>query len=181
VPVRIGISACLLGEEVRLLDPFEADHYVVGIQDTTRAAVRVTAAIYRKIYRDYPASSQIASLSLANVGDTFAIRDILFPMTSAGRGRANLAGAYRLLPGWEASTRLAYRRGRPFTPFDMAASTAQSRASTTSPASTPAGFPIISGRRNLAGCSWDRRQNTIRVNEQIGISPILGVDWALLR
>ena len=238
--------------ENRLLDPLEADHYVAGIQYTTQAAVRVTAEIYRKVYRDYPVSSQIAALSLANVGDTFAIRDILFPMTSAGRGQvdgvelfaerkpgegrwygqanvavsrarhagldgvlrsgsfdypvvANLAGAYRLSPGWEASTRLAYLRGRPFTPFDVAASTAQRRAvydlARVNASRVPDYFRIdlridhrfragrdevslfggvqnVTNRRNPAGYSWDRRQNTIRVNEQIGIFPILGVDWA---
>ena len=91
---------------------------------------------------------------------------------------ANLAGAYRLSPRWEVSTRLAYLRGRPFTPFDTAASTAQRRAVYDLARVNASRVPIISGRRNLAGCSWDRCQNTIRVNEQIGISPILGVDWA---
>jgi hypothetical protein len=238
--------------ENRLLDPFEADHYVAGIQYTTRAAVRVTAEVYRKVYRDYPVSSQIASLSLANVGDTFAIRDILFPMVSAGRGQvdgvelfaerkpgegrwhgqanlavsrarhagldgllrpgsfdypvvANLAGTYRLSPRWEMSTRFAYLKGRPYTPFDLAASTAQRRAvydlALVNASRVPdylrldlrvdrrlqiggdevslfGGVQNVTNRRNLAGYSWDRRQNTVRVNEQLGIFPIVGIDWA---
>jgi TonB dependent receptor len=219
----------------RLLDPFESDHYVAGIQYTTRAAVRVTAEVYRKVYRDYPVSSQIASLSLANVGDTFAIRDILFPMVSAGRGQvdgvelfasrarhagldgvlrpgsfdypvvANLAGTYRLSSRWELSTRFAYLRGRPYTPFDLAASSTQRRAvydlARVNASRVPdylrldlridrrlrvggdevslfAGVQNVTNRRNLAGYSWDRRQNTVRVNEQLGIFPIVGIDWA---
>jgi hypothetical protein len=238
--------------ENRLLDPFESDHYVGGIQYTTQAAVRVTAEVYRKVYRDYPVSSQIASLSLANVGDTFAIRDILFPMVSAGRGQvdgvelfaerkpgvgrwhgqanlavsrarhagldgvlrpgsfdypvvANLAGTYRWSSRWELSTRFAYLRGRPYTPFDLAASTTQRRAvydlARVNASRVPdylrldlridrrlqvggdevslfAGVQNVTNRRNLAGYSWDRRQNTVRVNEQLGIFPIVGIDWA---
>jgi outer membrane receptor protein involved in Fe transport len=238
--------------ENRRLDPFEADHYVAGIQYTTRAAVRLTAEVYRKVYRNYPVSSQIASLSLANVGDTFAVRDIVFPMVSAGRGQvdgvelfaerkpdagrwygqanlavsrarhagldgvlrsgsfdypviANLAGAYRVSPAWELSTRVAYLRGRPFTPFDIAASTSQRRAvydlAQVNASRVPDYFRLdlrierrfrvgkdevsvfggvqnVTNRRNLAGYSWDRRQNTIRVSEQLGIFPIVGLDWA---
>jgi hypothetical protein len=33
-------------------------------------------------------SAEIASLSLANIGDTFAVREILFPLVSEGTGRA---------------------------------------------------------------------------------------------
>jgi hypothetical protein len=33
-------------------------------------------------------SSDVPSLSLANIGDTFAVREILFPLISAGTGRA---------------------------------------------------------------------------------------------
>jgi hypothetical protein len=238
--------------ENRRLTPFEADHYVAGIQYTTRAAVRVTAEVYRKVYRDYPVSSQIASLSLANVGDTFAIRDILFPMVSAGSGQvdgvelfaerkpgegrwhgqanlavsrarhagldrvlrsgsfdypliANLAGAYRVSPDWELSTRAAYLRGRPFTPFDIASSTAQRRAvydlALVNAERVPDYFRLdlridrrfrvggdevslfggvqnVTNRRNVAGYSWDRRLNAVRVNEQLGIFPIVGLDWA---
>ena len=102
--------------ENRLLDPFEADHYVAGIQYTTRAAVRVTAEVYRKAYRSYPVSSQIAALSLANVGDTFAIRDILFPMVSAGRGHVDGVELFaERKPGagrWHGQANLAVSRTR---------------------------------------------------------------------
>jgi outer membrane receptor protein involved in Fe transport len=235
----------------RSLDPFRADHYVAGFAYAADASTRVTVEVYRKAYRDYPVSSQIPALSLANVGDTFAIRDILFPMVSAGRGRAegielfaerkagsgrwhgqanlavssarhaglddvlrpgsfdypvvaNAVGGYRLSPRWDVSMRAAYLVGRPFTPFDVERSTAQRRAvndltqvnAQRSPdyfrldvrvdrhlvvggnnVSLFAGVQNVTNRRNVAGYSWDRRQNVPGVNEQLGIFPILGMDW----
>jgi len=237
--------------ENRSLAPFRADHYVAGVTYAPEASTRFTAEIYRKEYRDYPVSSQIPALSLANIGDTFAIRDILFPMVSAGRGQAtgielfaerkesvarwygqanlsfsrvrhagldgvlrpgsfdypivaNVVGGYRLSPRWDVSTRLSFLSGRPFTPFDIAQSTAQRRAvndlTRVNAGRAPdyfradlrvdrrfvvagrevsvfAGVQNLTNRRNVAGYTWDRRQNTIRVNDQLGVFPILGLDW----
>jgi len=237
--------------ENRSLTPFRADHYVAGLVYAPEASTRFTAEIYRKEYRDYPVSSQIPALSLANIGDTFAIRDILFPMVSAGRGQAtgielfaerkegagrwhgqanlsfsrvrhagldgllrpgsfdypvvaNVVGGYRLSPRWDVSTRLAFLSGRPFTPFDIAQSTAQRRAvndvTQVNAGRAPdyfradlrvdrrfivagrevsvfAGIQNLTNRRNVAGYAWDRRQNAMRVNEQLGVFPILGLDW----
>jgi len=75
--------------ENRTLDPFRADHYLAGLAFQADESTRVTVEAYRKIYADYPVSSQIPSLSLANVGDTFAIRDVLFPMVGEGRGEVD--------------------------------------------------------------------------------------------
>jgi outer membrane receptor protein involved in Fe transport len=237
--------------ENRSLAPFRADHYVAGVEYVPGPSTRFTAEIYRKEYRDYPVSSQIPALSLANIGDTFAIRDTLFPMVSAGRGEAtgleffaerkdgagrwhgqanlafsrvlhagldgvlrpgsfdypvvaNLTGGYRPSPRWDISTRLAYLSGRPYTPFDIELSTTQRRAVNDltevnagrapdyfradlridrhfvvagNQVSVFAGVQNLTNRRNVAGYTWDRRQNTIRVNEQIGLFPILGLDW----
>ena len=68
--------------------PLRADHYVTGLTYSVSNTLRVSAEIYRKNYKDYPVALQFPSLSLANLGDTFNVRDILFPLTSAGRGRA---------------------------------------------------------------------------------------------
>jgi deoxyribodipyrimidine photo-lyase len=233
------------------LRPFRADHFVGGLSWRVSETTRVTVETYRKVYRDYPVSSQIPSLSLANVGDTFAIRDILFPMVSAGRGRAegveifaerkpdggrwhgqgnvalsrvrhggldgvlrpgsfdypvvaNLLGGYQFTPRWDVSVRLAYLAGRPATPFDLARSTAQRRAvydlSRVNALRAPdyvrldlrvdrhlvvagrevslfAGVQNVTNRRNIAGYAWDRRNNVARANEQLGLFPILGLDW----
>ena len=70
------------------LQPARADHWVSGVAWTPGRNVRVTLEAYEKRYRDYAVSTQFASVSLANVGDTFDVRDILYPMLSAGRGRA---------------------------------------------------------------------------------------------
>jgi hypothetical protein len=72
----------------RTLQPFRADHVVFGVDVSGGDAMRMTVEYYEKRYKDYPVSSDIASLSLANIGDTFAVREILFPLVSAGRGRA---------------------------------------------------------------------------------------------
>ena len=48
----------------------------------------MSVELYEKRYAEYPVSAEIASLSLANIGDTFAVREILFPLVSEGTGRA---------------------------------------------------------------------------------------------
>ena len=68
------------------LVPWRADHYVTGLAWSPRTDLRVTAETYRKTYTDYPVASDLPSVSLANIGDTFDVREILFPLTSAGEG-----------------------------------------------------------------------------------------------
>ena len=70
------------------LVPWRADHYVTGLAWSPAADMRVTAEAYRKNYTDYPVASGLPSVSLANIGDTFDVREILFPLTSAGEGRS---------------------------------------------------------------------------------------------
>ena len=74
--------------ENRDLVPFRADHYVTGVAWQPKETLRVTVEGYRKNYKDYPVATQFPTLSLANVGDTFNVREVLFPLTSAGRGHA---------------------------------------------------------------------------------------------
>ena len=71
------------------LEPIRADHFVGGVSYVVNSATRVTVEAYRKNYKDYPVALQFPQLSFANVGDTFDVRDILYPMTSAGRGHAH--------------------------------------------------------------------------------------------
>jgi hypothetical protein len=238
--------------ENRDLKPFRADHFVGGLTVELDRSTRVGVETYRKRYRDYPVSSQIPSLSLANIGDTFAVRDVLFPMTGEGRGTAagieayierrdtpgsrwsgeanvafsraryaglddvlrpgsydypvvaNVLGTLRLSPAWSLSSRLAYLAGRPFTPVDGSASAAQRRAvydlSRVNEERTPdyfrldvrieraftrgdrravvfAGVQNVSNRENVAGYAWDRRNNALKTSTQLGVFPILGVEW----
>jgi hypothetical protein len=69
-----------------LLVPWRADHFVTGLAWSPRADLRVTVEGYRKTYTDYPVASDVPAVSLANIGDTFDVREILFPLTSAGEG-----------------------------------------------------------------------------------------------
>lgn len=230
--------------------PFRADHYVTGLAYSAPSGWRFTAEVFAKNYRDYPVSTQYPSVSLANVGDTFDVREILFPTTSAGRGRvrgvefyaehragkrwfgqanlsisqarhaglddvlrpgsfdypviANVVGGHRFNRNWEVSTRVSYLSGRPYTPFDMAASAAQDRGiydlTQVNGLRAPAYFRCdvrvdhtltvrgqavvvfagaqnVTNRRNWSNYSWDRRANGLRTGSQLGLFPILGLDW----
>jgi len=70
------------------LVPWRANHFVTGLRWAPDASLRVTAEAYRKTYSDYPVASDLPTVSLANIGDTFAVREILFPLTSAGEGHS---------------------------------------------------------------------------------------------
>lgn len=234
----------------RALVPWRAHHYVTGLDWSPAADLRVTAEVFRKTYSDYPVASSLPSVSLANIGDTFDVREILFPLASAGTGRSegvellvekrltaklygqgnlsvsrtrhagldgvlrpgsfdypvvlNVLGGYRLSPAWEFSARLSFLSGRPFTPYDQAASTAQRRGvydltrvtaerapdyarldvrvdRTFSVARQPlnlfVGIQNVTNRRNFAGYSWNRRTNAQQFGEQQGLFPTLGLDW----
>jgi hypothetical protein len=238
--------------ENRSLVPFRADHYVGGVTFAADSLTRLSVELYSKRYRDYPVSGQIPSLSLANVGDTFAIRDILFPMVSDGRGTAtgveahverrrgagtrwdgeanialsrsryagldgvlrpasfdypvvvNATGTIRLTTAWSVSAKASYFGGRPLTPLDFIASSAQRRAvydlervnADRAPdyfrldvrvdrtfrvgdrrVSVFAGVQNATNRRNVAGYRWDRRENVLRTSEQLGVFPIVGLEW----
>jgi hypothetical protein len=234
------------------LDPFRADHAVAGVVWSPADKTRVTAEVYHKRYRQYPVSSQVGSLSLANIGDTFAVRDVLFPLVSAGSGEAtgvellaerrggdsdrwygqvnlafsralhggadgvprpgafdyplvaNALGSWRVGERWRLSTRVSFLSGRPYTPIDLDASTEARRAiyATTRVNSERssayfradirvdrrftvggdtmfvfAGVQNVTNRRNVAGYTWDRRNNGLKTQEQLGIFPILGLEW----
>jgi outer membrane receptor protein involved in Fe transport len=234
----------------RGLIPFRADHYVTGFSYVVNPTLRLTLEGYWKNYKDYPVSLQFPQLSLANVGDTFAVRDILFPLTSAGRGRVrgvelfvekkftakwfgqanvafmqsrqagldgvfrpsvydypvifNAVGGYQLNRKWEFSTRLAFLGGRPFTPFDTAISTRLRRGvfdlNRVSAERLPDYFRLdvrvdrtftvrdkpfllfvgvqnATNRRNIGGLGWNRNTNTAQFGEQLGLFPLIGIDW----
>jgi hypothetical protein len=212
----------------------------------------VTTEVYHKRYGAYPVSSQIPSLSLANIGDTFAVRDVLFPMVSLGTGaatgiellaerrsragarwsgQANLAlsrarhagtdgvrrpGSFdypivlnvvaigHLTGRWDLSIRMAYLSARPYTPIDLEAARQAGRAVfDTSRVNAErssdyfradvrvdrlltlngrsvrvfGGLQNVTNRRNIAGFTWDRRNNALRTLDQLGLFPILGLDW----
>ena len=232
------------------LDPLRADHYVTGLSWTPDPSLRISAEGYWKEYRDYPVAADYAAVTLANIGDTFDVRESLFPLVSEGRGRAygvelvleklftdkwfaqaNVAlsntrhagldgelrpgafdypavvkfvGGYRFAERWELGGRFTYLSGRPYTPYDEAASTAQRRGiydqalvngvraeayarldvrvdriilSGAQTLLVYAGAQNITNRRNFAGYSWDRTNNRARFQEQQGIFPLIGMEW----
>jgi TonB dependent receptor/Carboxypeptidase regulatory-like domain/TonB-dependent Receptor Plug Domain len=72
--------------ENRSLVPWRAEHFVAGLEWQPARGWRATLEAYRKDYDDYPVALDYPSLSLANIGDTFNVREVLFPLTSRGRG-----------------------------------------------------------------------------------------------
>ncbi len=233
----------------RELPPLRADHFVAGVERRVGGA-RLSAEVYRKHYSDYPAAADYPQLSLANLGDTFNVREVLFPLVGAGRGRAsgvelvaeqksrdrwfgelNLSLARSrhagrdgiLRPGafdypvvfnanagwaftrkWSASARITWLAGRPYTPFDEALSSAQRRPisdlSRVNAERAPgyfrldlradrtwriggrdvllfAGVQNATNRRNFSGYRWNRRTGQTTFDDQLGIFPLVGLDW----
>jgi hypothetical protein len=99
---------------------------------------------------------------------------------------------------------MAYLSGRPYTPFDETISAAQRRpvfdlarvnaerapayvrldvrADRTfqvngRPVTIFAGVQNATNRENFAGVQWNRRLNRATISRQLGVFPILGVDW----
>ena len=234
----------------RNLTPFRAEHYVTGFTYIPSATLRFTVEAYLKQYKDYPVSTQFPALSLASIGDTFQIREILFPLTSAGRGRArgieffvekkwgarwfgnanlslsqarqggldgilrpstydfpvifNSLGGYRFNKKWEVSARTTITSGRPYTPFNTALSTQQRRGifdlARVNDLRAPAyiridvrvdrtfmmrdkpllvflGAQNVINRTNVSGFEWARRANQPVANEQLGLFPMIGLNW----
>ncbi len=236
--------------ENRNLIPWQAEHFVAGVSQTLSPTLRLSVEVYRKNYKDYPVALQFPTLSLANVGDTFDVSSILFPLTSAGRGRVtglevfvekrfsekwfgqmnfsklraqhggldgvlrtasfeypyifNAVGGYRLNRKWELSARAAYLTGRPYTPFNVEESTRQRRpifdltrvneerlpdyfrldirADRTftvrgKPVLVFVGAQNVTNRKNIAGIGWNRSLNRQTQGEQLGLFPLIGLDW----
>ncbi|MCC7241451.1 MAG: TonB-dependent receptor, partial [Acidobacteria bacterium] len=101
--------------ENRQLVPFRADHFVTGISYQASPSARFTVEAYRKNYRDYPVATRIPALSLASIGDTFNLRDILFPLTAAGRGYTDgleIAAEKAFTDRWHGQANVALSRSR---------------------------------------------------------------------
>ena len=112
IPVYLFLAAF---PQNRLLIPARSDHWVTGLAWTPGRNVRVTVEGYSKRYKDYPVASQFPALSFANVGDTFDVRDILYPMESAGRGQARGIEVFAEKKSggkWFGQANFAYSRAR---------------------------------------------------------------------
>jgi hypothetical protein len=232
------------------LEPLRADHLVSGFSFQASARTRFSIEAYHKRYARYPVSTDFPALSLANVGDTFNTREVLFPMSAEGRGEAtglelliekkpggrwyglanisfsrarhagrdgilrpgsydspliaNLDGGVQWPGDWLLTARLTWIGGRPFTPFDEVASIAAGRGifDRTSingqrakdyfrldlrmertftvgagQVTLSGGVQNVTNRRNFAGYYWSRRTDSVQVQDQMGIFPVVGMDW----
>lgn len=112
LPVYLFLAAF---PENRALIPARSDHWISGLAWTPKRNLRVTLEAYSKRYKDYSVATQFPALSFANVGDTFDVRDILYPMTSAGRGRVHgveLFAEKKFSEKWFGQLNVAYSRAR---------------------------------------------------------------------
>jgi hypothetical protein len=116
----------------------------------------------------------------------------------------NVIGAVRWSTKWESSLKVSFLSGRPYTPFNLDESTRQRRGiydlsqvnTVRAPAyfrfdaridrnATIAGKPVIvflgiqnvTGRRNVNGFEWNRRANAAEPLEQLGVFPLIGLEW----
>lgn len=112
IPVYLFLAAF---PQNRALIPARSDHWISGLAWTPKRNLRVTLEAYSKRYKDYSVATQFPALSFANVGDTFDVRDILYPMTSAGRGRAHgieLFAEKKFSARWFGQLNVAYSKAR---------------------------------------------------------------------
>jgi hypothetical protein len=101
--------------ENRGLAPIRADHYVSGFTYVFDSTTRLTLEGYYKTYSNYPVALEYPSFSLANAGDTFAVRNLLFPLTAAGRGRVRGIELFlerKFSSKWFGQTNLSFQRTR---------------------------------------------------------------------
>ncbi|MDX2150371.1 MAG: hypothetical protein SFV54_06540 [Bryobacteraceae bacterium] len=113
-------------------------------------------------------------------------------------------GGYRLTPKWEFSGRLSYLSGRPYTPFNERLSNDQRRGIfdlaqvngerlpdyfrldvrldrtftvRDKPLLVFIGLQNVTNRKNVGGLTWNRRTNAVETNDQLGVFPLIGMDW----
>jgi hypothetical protein len=101
--------------ENRRLQPWRSTHLVTGLAWSPQSGLRVSAEVYKKTYREYPVAAGLPTVSLANIGDTFDVRSILFRLVSAGQGHAEgleLFVEKRLSGGIYGQANLAFSRTR---------------------------------------------------------------------
>jgi hypothetical protein len=116
----------------------------------------------------------------------------------------NAVGGYRLNSKWEFSSRLAYFGGRPYTPFDEVLSKQQRRGIfdltkvngvraadyfrfdfrvdrtltfRDKPLLIWLGLQNATNRKNFANATWDREKNELKISNQLGLFPLVGLDW----
>lgn len=82
------LTAIVARRENGELSPMQSDHLIVGTVFQARPDLRISIEGYRKWSRRYPVSLHFPALTLANHGIGFDMADILLPLTSLGRGRA---------------------------------------------------------------------------------------------
>lgn len=120
------------------------------------------------------------------------------------RFKFNLEGGYKLNKKWEFSMKWIWAGGRPYTPFDIAASKQLHRAVLDPALTNTARYPVYNSlnlradrrfyfrktslitylslwnaynRKNVAGYYWSRTTNSVKAQNQWSLMPIFGVEY----
>lgn len=118
----------------------------------------------------------------------------------------NALAGYHVRKNWDLSARFVFLSGKPYTPFDETLSKAQQRGVydlarinavrapdylrldvrvdrtfmvRKKPLLLFGGVQNLTDRRNIAQAAWDRALGQTRFNRQLGVFPIIGLDWKL--
>lgn len=118
----------------------------------------------------------------------------------------SIEGGYKISDTWEASARWIYAGGAPFTPFDLAASTAANRGLLDTTRINAERYPPyhslnvrvdkrflfeqssivlyisvwnVYNRQNVASYYWNSYRNEQGTQKQFGLLPVFGVEWEL--
>jgi hypothetical protein len=83
LPTVLGIASN------QALLPIGVTQLEAGVAQHTDSGQRLSLSAFRKLYTDYPVSTQFPSLSQADIVDTFGQPFLYMPMTSAGTGVAS--------------------------------------------------------------------------------------------
>lgn len=182
-------------------DTFEVSNILLPYASAGRGRVRGVEILVEKKFRDRWFGQTNISISRTRHA---ALDGIFRPGTYDYPVIFNAVGGYKLTRKWDVSGRFVYLSGKPYTPFDEALSKEQRRGiydvarvnavrapdylrldlrldRTFTVRDKPLliffGVQNVTNRRNIAQAAWDRRRNELRFNRQLGLFPLIGMDW----
>ena len=182
-------------------DTFAVTDILLPYASAGRGRVRGLEFMVEKKFRDRWYGQTNLSLSKTRHA---GLDGILRPGTYDYPVIFNALGGYQLTKKWDVSARFVYLAGKPYTPFNEALSRLQRRgifdlaninalrapdyarldirADRTftvrdKPLLVFIGVQNVTNRRNTSRASWDRAKGEVRFNRQLGLFPLIGLDW----
>ncbi len=182
-------------------DTFAVSDLLLPYSSAGRGRVRGVEFFIEKKFRDrWYGQTNVSYSRTRHAG----LDGILRPGTYDYPVILNAVGGYQLTKKWDLSGRFVYLSGKPYTPFNEILSRQQNRrifdltrvngvrapdylrldvrADRTfkvrgKPVLIFVGIQNVSNRRNIAQATWDRKLNQVRFKRQLGLFPLIGLDW----